>query len=97
MPFVLDVRTHGEWQAGHIETALHVPLARLPSRLPDIPKNRRVAVICGSGYRSSIAASLLFRDGHTRLANVIGGMSAYSESELPEMHPADLVFGGEGI
>lgn len=97
MPFVLDVRTHGEWQAGHIEGAQHIPLARLPARLSEVPGDRRVAIICGSGYRSSIAASLLLRAGHTRLANVIGGMNAYSETECPEMHPADLVFGGEGI
>jgi hydroxyacylglutathione hydrolase len=97
MPFVLDVRTHGEWQAEHIEDARHVPLARLPGRVRDVPKDRRVAIICGSGYRSSIAASLLLRDGHVRLANVIGGMNAYSGSKFPEMHPADLVFGGEGI
>lgn len=97
MPFVLDVRTPGEWQAGHIEGAQHIPLARLPARLADVPTDRRVAIVCGSGYRSSIAASLLLRAGHTRLANVIGGMNAYSETEGPEMHPADLVFGGEGI
>ena len=97
MPFVLDVRTHGEWQSGHIESAKHLPLARLPVRLAEVPKDRRVAIICGSGYRSSVAASLLLRQGHARLANVIGGMSAYSEVKHPEMHPADLVFGGEGI
>jgi hydroxyacylglutathione hydrolase len=94
---VLDVRTTGEWHSGHIESAHHAPLARLTTRIAEVPKDRRVAIICGSGYRSSLAASLLMRAGHTRLANVIGGMSAYSETQCSEMHPADLVFNGEGI
>jgi hydroxyacylglutathione hydrolase len=95
--YVLDVRTAGEWQAEHIDVAKHTPLARLPLRLQEVPKDRRVAIICGSGYRSSLAASLLLRAGYTRLANVMGGMSAYSETKCPEMHPADLVFDGGGI
>lgn len=95
--YVLDVRTAGEWQSGHIDAAKHAPLARLAGRLQEVPKDRRVAVICGSGYRSSLAASLLMRAGYNRLANVMGGMSAYTETKCDEMHPADLVFDGEGI
>jgi len=96
-PFVLDVRTAGEWQSGHIETAKHLLLPALPKRLAEVPRGRPVAIICGSGYRSGIAASLLQRAGYTGLANVMGGMGAYQESQCPDWQAADLVFAGEYI
>jgi hydroxyacylglutathione hydrolase len=76
-PFVLDVRTQGEYLTGHIEGALHVHGGVLQERLADIPKDRPIAVICGSGYRGSIAASFLQSQGYDDVANVLGGMSAW--------------------
>jgi hydroxyacylglutathione hydrolase len=96
-PLVLDVRTPGEWQGGHIDTAKHLPLPTLTKRLAEVSKEQPVAIICGSGYRSTIAASLLLRAGYTRLANVMGGMGAYSETKCADMAPAELVFAAEGI
>ena len=96
-PLVLDVRTPGEWKENHIDGARHLPLPGLPKRLDEVSKDKYVAVICGSGYRSTIAASLLLRAGHTRVANVMGGMGAFSETQCPEMAPAELVFVGERI
>lgn len=80
---VLDVRQPAEWKAGHIEGALHITGAELPSRIDDIPKDRPIASICGSGYRSSVSASLLMKHGHQNVTNVIGGMSAWKASGLP--------------
>jgi glyoxylase-like metal-dependent hydrolase (beta-lactamase superfamily II)/rhodanese-related sulfurtransferase len=96
-PYVLDVRTTGEWQNGHIETAKHLPLPALPKRMSDVPRGRHIAIICGSGYRSGIAASLLLRGGYSGLTNVMGGMGAYQESKCPDWQAADLVFAGEYI
>lgn len=76
---VLDVRTPSEWQSHHIEGAHHVPLAALARQVPDLPNDRPIAVICGSGYRSSIASSLLKANGYKEIANVSGGMEAYDE------------------
>jgi hydroxyacylglutathione hydrolase len=73
-PRVLDVRTNAEWEADHIENALHIPLPRLPTRLRDLPREGPLAVICGSGYRSSIAGSLLQNAGFNRVQNIMGGM-----------------------
>jgi hydroxyacylglutathione hydrolase len=53
--------------------------------------------MCGSGYRSSIAASLLQASGFPELQNVMGGMSAYEEARCPSFEPADLVYQGAGI
>jgi rhodanese-related sulfurtransferase len=75
-PAVLDVRTPGEWNAGHIEGALHLPLAELNNRLGEVPQGP-LAVICGSGYRSAIACSLLLRSGRRDVFDVPGGWKAY--------------------
>jgi hydroxyacylglutathione hydrolase len=79
---VLDVRSQKEWSAGHIEGALHIPGGELPKRVAEIPPDANVHVICGSGYRSSVATSVLQRSGHTRVTNVSGGMAAWKNQQL---------------
>lgn len=96
-PLVLDVRTPAEWNSSHIDGARHISLPQLPARFAELPKNQPLAVICGSGYRSSIAGSFLEGHGFSRVQNVMGGMSAYSEIKCATMEPADLVFMQEGI
>ena len=91
-PQVLDVRTPGEWESAHIQGARHIPLPKLAANLAQLPKDDALAVICGSGYRSSIAASLLLARGFTRVQNVMGGMGAYQETKCAEWQAADLVF-----
>ncbi|HEX6984003.1 MAG TPA: rhodanese-like domain-containing protein, partial [Planctomycetaceae bacterium] len=82
-PFVLDVRTDSEWDAGHIDDARHIHGGLLKERYSEVPKDRPVAVICGSGYRGSIAASFLKREGYADVANVLGGMTAWKNAGLP--------------
>ena len=60
---VLDVRRQDEWDAGHIDGALHIPLDQLEDRTDEVPAERPVWVHCASGFRSSIAASLIDRAG----------------------------------
>ena len=79
---IIDVRMEGEWQAGHIAGATFVPLTELPHLLGEIDPNRPTAVICGSGYRSSIASAFLERRGVNRLANAVGGMAAWNAAGL---------------
>ncbi|MCX2951474.1 MBL fold metallo-hydrolase [Lentzea sp. NEAU-D7] len=59
---LLDVRMGGEWRQGHLDGALHIPLPDLPQRVSDVPGGV-VWVHCQSGYRASIAASVLARAG----------------------------------
>ena len=80
-PLVLDVRTPNEWKSAHIDNATHAPLASFAKNVPELPKDRPIAVICGSGYRSSIAASMLQARGYSSVENVTGGMEAFEESE----------------
>ncbi len=81
-PRVVDVRRPMEWQAGHIAAAQHVPLNELPARAGEIEKEGPVALVCGGGYRSSIATSLLERQGFRRVTNVVGGMAAWGTAGL---------------
>jgi hydroxyacylglutathione hydrolase len=76
-PLLVDVRTTREWNAGHIEGAVHIPLGELARRASELPRDRDVATICEAGYRSALAASVLSRAGVDRLMNVTGGMSAW--------------------
>lgn len=61
---VLDVRQQQEYESSHITGALNIPLHRLIERMSDVPDGE-VWVHCASGYRSSIAASLIDRPGRT--------------------------------
>lgn len=59
---VVDLRRRSEWDDSHIEGALHMPLHHLLNRMHELPDNE-LWVHCASGFRSSIAASLLDRAG----------------------------------
>lgn len=73
---LLDVRGGDEWEAGHVPGSIHIPLPELDRRRNELPGGP-VAILCGSGYRSSIACSLLQRAGRTDVTNVSGGWEAW--------------------
>lgn len=81
--YILDVRTPGEWNSGHILGAHHIELAQVPSSLKQLPHDIPIAVVCGSGNRSSLIASLLNREGFPQAINVRGGMQAWIKAGLP--------------
>lgn len=73
----LDVRKDGEWQNGRIPGARHVFLGELRERLDELDRDRPVATYCASGFRASIAASILAAHGFTRVHNVPGSWKAW--------------------
>lgn len=75
---VIDVREVHEYKRGHIAGAANIPLSQLPQRMEEIPKDKQVFLYCQSGMRSKQAAKLLSRKGYTNLANLNGGISAWS-------------------
>jgi hydroxyacylglutathione hydrolase len=79
-PRVLDVRQPSEWADGHIPDAQFITGAELPQRIDEVPRDQRVAVICGTGFRSSASGSLLRHHGYEHVVNVIGGMSAWQNA-----------------
>ncbi|HUX68446.1 MAG TPA: MBL fold metallo-hydrolase [Terriglobales bacterium] len=82
VPLLLDVRTPGEVAAGALPASTHIPLSQLPSRRGEIPANRRLVVYCQTGYRSSIAASLLASWGVAAVSDLEGGFQAWRQ--LPQ-------------
>ena len=81
--YVVDVRTTQEWNDGHIESAHHMDLAEFQKKLESIPKDKQVAITCGAGFRSSVAASILKGSGHENVASIQGGMRAWNQANLP--------------
>ncbi len=79
---VLDVRDPYEWQAGHIDGAVHVPLSALAGTVGTIDRGRPVAVVCRSGNRSRAAVRFLKANG-VDAHDVSGGMVAWSMYQLP--------------
>jgi len=78
---VLDVRRPDEWQAGHLDRAVHVPFWEIESRAPEVPAGE-VWVHCASGFRASIGASILQRAGR-RVVYVDDDWENAARSGLP--------------
>ena len=80
---VVDVRTPHEREEGAIAGSIFVPLSQLEHRLGEIPHGRPLIVHCAAGYRSSIAASVLKREGFDDVSEIAGGMAAWQAAGLP--------------
>ncbi len=82
--FVVDVRTNDEWTGGHIPGAHNILGGHLADRVAELPRDGTpIAVVCGTGYRSTVAASILERAGFPEVVNITGGMAAWRQSGLP--------------
>jgi len=79
---VIDVRGRSEWRHGHLAKAEHIFLGDLVAKA-SMPRDSHVVVHCQSGTRSSIAASLLMREGFANVTNFAGGFDAWEEAGLP--------------
>jgi hydroxyacylglutathione hydrolase len=75
---LLDVRAPQEFEDNHIEGAINIPVADLRERHDELNKERTTVLICSSGNRSSLGASILKQYGFNNVYNVAGGMSGYS-------------------
>ncbi|MFF2651371.1 rhodanese-like domain-containing protein [Streptomyces sp. NPDC058045] len=84
--FLLDVREHDEWRAGHAERALHLPISEFMARYGEFteaaPEDGRVYVICRSGGRSAQVATYLVQQG-VDAVNVDGGMQVWEAAGRP--------------
>ena len=87
-PLVLDIRNSREWATKHIAGSRNIPLNHLQERIAEVPRDRRIAVHCAGGYRSSIAASILHRYGITNLIEMAGGLAAWDAAKLPVVSEA---------
>jgi hydroxyacylglutathione hydrolase len=86
---LLDVRTPHEWDEGHLPEARYLFLGDLPERVRELNPDEPVVVYCASGYRASLAASLLQVNGFRQVRNVPGSYAAWSAAGFPVVRPAD--------
>jgi hydroxyacylglutathione hydrolase len=98
-PLVVDVRQASEYEAGHIPGSLHITAGSLPDRLADLPRHRPIATICASGYRASVAASLLRAAGFADVSWVADGLTAWEAQGHPVERAEPTPLGGpiEGL
>lgn len=98
-PFVVDVRQASEFEAGHVPGAWHIHAGSLAERLDELPRGRPIACICASGYRSSVAASMLRTRGFADVRWVADGVPAWEAAGYPLEFdgPAGAAPGGQRV
>ena len=79
-PVVLDVREAWELQLASIPDVVHVPMNELPARLAELTRDAETIVMCHLGGRSMRVAHYLAGQGFTNVANLSGGIAAWSET-----------------
>lgn len=79
---VLDVREPVEWQQGHVEGSLHIPLMELPDRIDEVPSDGPVLVVCKVGGRSARAVQYL-RHLELEALNLDGGLVEWEAAGRP--------------
>lgn len=79
-PLVLDVRESWELQLASIPDVVHVPMNQIPARLADFSRDAETIVMCHAGGRSMRVAQYLSNQGFTNVANLSGGIAAWSEA-----------------
>ncbi|HVQ76255.1 MAG TPA: rhodanese-like domain-containing protein [Candidatus Binatia bacterium] len=84
---VIDVREGAEWDEGHIDGAVHLPMGEALRRRAEVPADRPKAVLCAGGLRSSTVISALARSGLDGWYNVAGGMTAWTRAGYPTVTP----------
>jgi rhodanese-related sulfurtransferase len=78
---LVDVREQDEWEAGHVEGALHIPMGELIARIGELP-DERLFVLCRVGGRSAQVVQYLVAQGRDAV-NVDGGMYAWEAAGRP--------------
>lgn len=71
----LDVRNPDEWESGHIDGAIWIPLTDLRSRLHELDRNTPIVTVCRGGQRSYYATRILRQNGFNDVATLSGGMA----------------------
>ena len=80
---IVDVRAPSEWKNGHVPGAVHMFLPELREKAAKLQRDKPVAVYCDSGYRASIATSILKQEGFDCVCNVPGSWQAWKKAKFP--------------
>jgi rhodanese-related sulfurtransferase len=82
---LLDVREPNERELAAIEPSLHIPMRDVPQRLSELPPDREIIVYCHGGTRSAMIAGFLEGKGYRDVANMSGGIDAWSRTVDPKV------------
>lgn len=82
---LLDVREPFEFELARIAGANLIPLGQLPARVEELDREKEILVLCHTGMRSAVATELLLGAGFTKVANVAGGIDAWSAEIDPSV------------
>jgi rhodanese-related sulfurtransferase len=82
---VLDVREPWEYALAHLPGSIHIPLGQLPGRVQELSSESDIVAMCKSGGRSRRAAELLASAGFNRVANLTGGIDAWTREIDPSL------------
>jgi rhodanese-related sulfurtransferase len=84
-PIILDVRTPGEYQRGHLHNSVLIPLQELQGRTAElgVDKDREILIYCASGNRSTVASKILVDKGFQHIVNLRGGIYDWSKNNYP--------------
>jgi rhodanese-related sulfurtransferase len=82
---LIDVRKPGEYESEHLVDVPSIPLDFINDRMAEFPKDKELVLLCGGGYRSMIAASILKSRGFEGIKDVIGGYAALAKTNLPKV------------
>ena len=74
---IIDVRSEKDYEKGHIENAVNIPLKKLKEKLTDIDKNKEIVVHCNKGVTGNAAQNLLINLGFKNVYNLSGGYKNY--------------------
>jgi len=84
-PVVLDVREDWELALARIADVVHIPMNEIPARLSELDPDREIVVMCKAGGRSLQVAHFLDRNGFRSVANLTGGILAWSRDVDPSV------------
>jgi rhodanese-related sulfurtransferase len=93
---ILDVRTQGEYDSGHIQNATLIPVSELAGRLGELEKDREILVYCAAGGRSATASQTLVDNGFLKVYKMLGGITAWKTAgyRIEIIHNGDLIVDG---
>ena len=83
---LLDVREPEEWELGHVEGSIHVPLQELERSIGELPRDKPILCVCMVGVRSQYAATALASAGF-ETENLDGGLASWQAAGLPLVGP----------
>jgi rhodanese-related sulfurtransferase len=80
---IIDVRTREEYDSGHIEGAILIPVNELEDRLDELSKEEELLIYCRTGNRSSNSVNILNANGYTKIFHLKDGITAWIQAGYP--------------